>query len=432
MFERLFARGWVCRMHSIRPRSRILEDYSYRLLDAGYRKIGVSKSLLRWEAFFEWLQREGTGISSIRGPVTEEFIKAVKGNPGKGTKDICARETIRHYRTSLRKLLRFLRQDNIIPAPRVRTMDRWYSSGLQEYARFLSQQTGMADERIATKIREAGQLLDFLDVSSWKGLWGKMDAVTIDRYFMERTSFFSIPKKREVTAAMRSVLRYWHLRELMPEDLSWLVPSVHSYRLAALPRFIPWDDVNRLVLAFDRNSKTGCRNYLIMLLLSTYGWRSVEVAKLTLDDIDWKNNSITIRHTKTGYASTYPLLPSVGDALIDYLKTARPDSNHREVMLGVRAPFAPFPSGSPVGYIVTRAFRLAKISPPFPRAGAHTIRHSYAVRMLDHGMPLKTISDMLGHRRMESTEIYTKVDLRRLRDVSLDVVGGIPCEDISA
>ena len=425
MFERLFAREWVCKMHSGRHCSEILQNYSYRLLDVGHRKSGISKSLLRWEAFLFWLYREKMDISDATEAVVEDFIEFVIEEHIQVTENAFMGLIVEHYKASLRKLLRFLREDKIIPPAENNTLPRWYSSGLQEYASFLSLQTGITDKSVRIKIREAEHFLDFLKVYSWKDLPGNINVKTIDKYFIDRTSSFSMPRKRGVASSMRSILRYWHMRELMTEDLSWLVPFVHSYRLATVPRFISWDDVQRLLLVFDRKSKVGRRNYLILLLLSTYGWRSIEVARLTLDDIVWKRNTIMIRHTKTAEFSTYPLLPSVGDALIDYLKNARPDSRHREVMLCSRAPFAPFSSGGRVGDVVTFAFQLAKIKTPVPKMGAHIIRHSYAIRMLDHGMPMKTISDMLGHKRLSSTEIYTKVDLKRMHDASLEVVGEI-------
>lgn len=111
-----------------------------------------------------------------------------------------------------------------------------------------------------------------------------------------------------------------------------------------------------------------------------------------------------------------PLVPSVGEAILDYLGRGRLQTGSRRVFLSTRPPFSPL-TGSAITSLVTRAF--AKTGVPSPHRGSHALRHAWATRMLEEGRPLKIIADLLGHRSLETTRIYTKVDLGRLRTVPL-------------
>jgi integrase/recombinase XerD len=107
---------------------------------------------------------------------------------------------------------------------------------------------------------------------------------------------------------------------------------------------------------------------------------------------------------------------TVGDALLQYIRDGRPATVVRQVFLSLDPPFQPLAAGS-VYNIVSRAFRLSGIGSP--HHGSHAIRHAWATRAFAQGQSLKTVADLLGHRSLESTRIYTKVDYGQLRSVGL-------------
>jgi integrase len=153
----------------------------------------------------------------------------------------------------------------------------------------------------------------------------------------------------------------------------------------------------------------------MLLLLATYGIRAGQLCALRLDDIDWRRQTVRIRAAKGGRDTLLPLRPSVGEAIVEYLRNARPRSSRRQLFLRVRAPIQAL-TGSVSTQIRPYALR-AGVAPPF---GAHAWRHACASRLLAQGHPLKTIRDVLGHRSIESTFIYTKVDIGMLRQAALD------------
>jgi integrase/recombinase XerD len=155
----------------------------------------------------------------------------------------------------------------------------------------------------------------------------------------------------------------------------------------------------------------------MMLLLTVYGLRGVEVAHLRLEDIDWRNKQLHIRGRKSGDNTTYPLARSVDDAIVDYLRNGRPASSDREVFLSVIAPFRPLVSGAAMASHVVKYLQQAGIVAHRP--GTHLFRYSCAQRLFEAGMSLKVIGDYLGHVDLHSTHRYTKIAFDRLREVAL-------------
>jgi integrase len=141
---------------------------------------------------------------------------------------------------------------------------------------------------------------------------------------------------------------------------------------------------------------------------------------LKLDQIHWDDSTIEITQSKTHLPLSLPLTSEVGEALIDYLKSGRPQSAHREVFLKVNPPFDPF-SGNNLHHIVKYWRLLAGIRFRTPqKRGFHSLRHTLATRLLEKGTPLTTIAEILGHTSLESTRIYAKADVEHLRSVALD------------
>ena len=130
---------------------------------------------------------------------------------------------------------------------------------------------------------------------------------------------------------------------------------------------------------------------------------------------------IGVQQKKTGQPLELPLTEEVGEALIDYLKHARPPSDYREIILTMRPPYCPFSRWNSFHRIISEYRRRADIRlPHWVRRGVHALRHTLATRLLELDTPLEVISGVLGHRNSMSTSIYVKADIATLRDVALD------------
>ena len=163
------------------------------------------------------------------------------------------------------------------------------------------------------------------------------------------------------------------------------------------------------------------RDRAVLLLLAVYGLRSGEIIRLRLDDFDWDREVFTVTRSKSRQSQPFPLSPSVAAALIRYLKEVRPRSARRELFLTRCAP-----CGRSTGPgLPDRRSPPARRLSPLPHHGPHALRHACATHLLNQGLSLKEIGDYLGHRHPESTRIYTKVDLRGLRQVADFDLGGL-------
>jgi site-specific recombinase XerD len=223
-----------------------------------------------------------------------------------------------------------------------------------------------------------------------------------------------------LVGALRSFFRFLLCRGEIATDLTGAVPSVADWRLSSVPKGIDPRDVRRLLKSCDRRSPTGRRDYAVLLLLARLGLRGGEVAALTLDDIDWEAGELTIRG-KGPRSDCLPLPKDVGAAIAAYLRRGRPTCGTRHLFVTARAPIRPFKQTA-VGCIVRRSIARAGIDAP--RKGAHVLRHTLAIQMLRRGASLPEIGELLRHRRLDTTAIYAKVDLRALRALAQPWLGG--------
>jgi integrase/recombinase XerD len=220
---------------------------------------------------------------------------------------------------------------------------------------------------------------------------------------------------RNACGVLHVLLAYLYRERILSKDLSGAVESPQTYRLAKIPRSITWEEVRCLLEAVDRRTPTGRRDYAILLLLVTYGLRAREVAALTLDDIDWRNERLRIPERKAGHSTAYPLSSVVGQAIVDYIQQGRPQTTDRHVFFRALAPQHPITAAA----VSSRAAHyLHQIGVSVPRAGSHTLRHTCVQRLVDAEFDLKVIGDYVGHRSAASTEIYSKVAVEALREVA--------------
>jgi site-specific recombinase XerD len=157
-------------------------------------------------------------------------------------------------------------------------------------------------------------------------------------------------------------------------------------------------------------------------LIVRLGLRANEVATLRLDDIDWQTGCLTVR-AKGRQRAQLPLPQAVGEAIASYLRCGRPRSASRRVFLRHNAPCVGFLKAGAIGALVLRALKRAGVASE--SKGAHLLRHSLATQMLRTGASLTEIGQVLRHRRLDTTRIYAKVDLKALRAIALAWPGGV-------
>jgi integrase/recombinase XerD len=290
---------------------------------------------------------------------------------------------------------------------------------LDRYRRYLASERRL-DER--TIVGYVGRVRPFLDrrVVSGELDLRRLTPAEISAFVQEECSRRrSRGSAKATVTALRSLLRFLHVEGAIDESLAGAVPSVASWRLAALPRSLEADEVRRLLASCDRRTTAGRRDFAILLLLVRLGLRRGEVARLVLDDIDWPVGELTVRG-KGDRHERMPLPVDVGEALADYVAHGRPaDASGRSVFIRVVAPLAAVSPGA-VTHVVERAARRAGVD----GVCAHRLRHTVATETLRMGAPLAEVGELLRHRHLATTAIYAKVDRERLRTLARPWPGG--------
>jgi integrase/recombinase XerD len=251
---------------------------------------------------------------------------------------------------------------------------------------------------------------------------GSIDAGHVDAYFQHIAHRLSRTSLRTVAMGLRAWFRYCEARGWTKPGLAEAILVPRLYQHESLPLGPTWDQVSRMVDEASGDAPAARRNRAILLLLTIYGLRSGEVRHLQLADIDWQHDRLRVRRSKSGRLETFPLEPSVGNAIIGYLRSGRPLSPSRTLFLTLRAPYRAL-SGGALRHLVGRY--LAIVGLPAKGHGPHGLRHACARHLLEAGHSFKEVGDHLGHRSPGSTGIYAKANLAALRLVAFESLGGL-------
>jgi len=224
---------------------------------------------------------------------------------------------------------------------------------------------------------------------------------------------------------LRDFFKYLYAQGVLERNFSSMMPKDVYKAQAQMPSTYTLEEIERLIAVVDRNNAVGKRDYAIILLAARLGLRASDIANLKFDNIFWEQNTISFYQYKTGNKLELPLLSEVGNAIVDYLKFSRPQSDEPFVFLCARSPFNPIHT-SVVTKIVQNSFAKTGINTKYRRHGPHALRHSLADRLLENQTILPVISEVLGHENTESTRFYLRIDLTSLRQCVLEVPAVTP------
>ena len=221
-----------------------------------------------------------------------------------------------------------------------------------------------------------------------------------------------------VCTSLRSFFRFLEAVGLCDGRLYAAVPSVPHWRLSTLPRPLSEAQLERVLTSCNVSSPYALRNRAILLCLATLGLRPREVAELRLEDIDWREATIELRARKNRRSACLPLAREAGRAIAAYLREERPATDERRVFVKHLGPHrGELISRHGIYDIAVCGLRQAEVETSV--GGAYVFRHTVASHMVQRGASLKEVADFLGHRSIDTTAIYAKLDLPSLREVAL-------------
>ena len=233
--------------------------------------------------------------------------------------------------------------------------------------------------------------------------------------------------RRKTVAAMRSCLAdfldFLAAAGRTPRSLADRLPPYRHVRHDSEPHLWTADEIRRTLAGIDRRSATGKRDYAMILTTARLGLRISDLRRLELGDLDWRAKQIRIVQHKTGRPLSLPLLDDVGWAIIDYVRSGRPETACPKVFVKHRHPFDTFGCASSVASRLSRHAARAGITfGPGQVCGMHSLRGALAVAMIGNGAPMPVVSAVLGHASSDTTQAYyLRFDVERLRCCALDV-----------
>lgn len=293
------------------------------------------------------------------------------------------------------------------PAPTAESDEPMFITGFRHW---LEVHRGAAQPTLKQYCRGASELLEALgnDPHRW-------DPQQLRAFFLDRSGRCGAGTAEKQVTAVRAFLRYLIAQGRCRADLDRAVPTLAHWRLAALPRSLTSEQVERVVAACEGDSPRRIRDRAIILLLLRLGLRAGDVAGMRIADLEWDNATVRVSG-KGRYEVRLPLPQDVGDALLRYLECRPGVARSDKLFICNITPFGPFASGDGVSSVVKRV--LARAGVKAPAKGAHLLRHTAATEMLRQGVPLEQIGSVLRHRGVDTTAYYAKVDVALLRQVA--------------
>jgi len=268
--------------------------------------------------------------------------------------------------------------------------------------------------------KQSAKFLDYVDAHGLASC--NVINLTVINNYIKTLAGYTYKTVEQQLCSLRTFFKYLHINGLTTTDYSSKIPMIQSKKQTRIPSVWSISDLNKLITAIDRGNPVGKRDYAIILLACRLGIRVSDIKKLKFEDFHWKEKQLVFVQSKTRTTANMPLIQDVGWAVIDYLKYGRPNVETPYVFIRHLAPFLPFSEGDHLHQIIVKYMRLAHIPVSSKKkVGMHSLRHTLASLLLENDTPLPTISDILGHIDTESTAVYLKVDIKKLKECPLDI-----------
>jgi len=393
----------------------LIEQCNQELRDLGYKFYHHRKICEAWDELMHWMNERGK--TDLNETIGYQYCKETFGSTV--LSGIAKQDQLRLR--AVRMLISYQRDGDFeYRTPTISREFRGMSGKLmREYLQYLRDEAGLAESTISNRSR---YLHDFNGYLEERGI--ALDNIAVDTVadFYEQQNY-SLAVKHNCNTTLRLFLNHAYDSGVVARDSSYCILPVNYDQQRKLPTTYKEEEIRRMIGAVERASSIGKRDYLVLLLASEFGWRSSDISSFCFDQIDWEENTIGIEQSKTGAYEIYPLLPSIGNAIIDYLKNGRPKSDAQEIIVaGECHKKGKKLSRQSVHAIVTKYMARANICNwKEKKHGAHSLRHSLASNLLKKNVSIPIISTVLGHQSTEPTKTYLSIDSLHLRQCALPV-----------
>lgn len=398
MLEQIFPKGQ--RPYTQSPVTNVLEDFANWLVDEGYKATALRRHLYRLKQTLE-----GVGNVTAESRFSAEDLSALFALPAANPQ---AEKLYRHTQHCFERFLSA--RGHLLPISRnVR-----FATLLDAYRDLLVNQRGMSPSTVGNHMRTAMTFLSYA-VTPGASL-AELSMQSVDRFVAVSGERMNRQSLQQVVAHLRSFLLFCHAHGDIRERIG-AIDTPRTYRDELPPRALPWRDVLALLHSIDQSSMVGCRDHAILFLMAHYGLRPAEIVALQLDSIDWTQRTLLVHQRKTSSELLLPLSVHATRILKHYLNFGRPVVRERtDLFLRSHRP-ATVLCPTAINEIYKSRIRASGLG--LQGSSAYSLRHAFAMRLLNRGVGLKAIGDLLGHRSLESTCVYLRLQMEVLREVGL-------------
>jgi len=378
-----------------------IRGFEGRLLDLGYTPETVRNMLKQVGQLGRWMGTQGLDASQLGAEPIAGFVSAQRTGSHRRVPSV----------RSFVPLLDFLCREGVLATAEV-VARAPVDVVVADYRTWLVHERGLAAPTVLRYENLARRFLRHRATVAGPGFVEDLSGADVVGFLLAETARLSVGAAKGCVAELRSLLRFLYLKGQVQLPLAAAVPPVAGWHDTGVPDGMAAPQVKRLLDCCDRTNSVGARDFAMLMLVARLGLRSAEVARLELDDIDWRAGEIVVRG-KARRRDRLPLVAEVGEALSAHLSSPRRPTTLRQVFLVTKAPTRAIRADL-VSDVCRRACERAGV----PRVGAHRLRHALATDMLRHGATLTEVSQVLRHRDLATTAIYAKVDFTSLRSVA--------------
>ncbi len=394
------------------PTAPHLDAFADWLHASGHRAITISSSLRSLARWSDWLRGACLGA--------EDFVRGLAAYRA----HLERRKQLRYADGSLDSAIlagsvfvRFLREQGVVPTPPTPSALDAYPL-LAEFGAWIVRNRGVAQSTVGQYGRTVAELIESLGEDP-----AQYSAQSLRGFVLDRARGHGLSLAMCVAGAVRAFLRFLVATKRCDAGMAHAIPDFAGSRRPNTPRFMEPADLERVIVACKGRDPCEVRDRAVILLLARLGLRAGDVAGLSIADIDWKRGRLSVMG-KSRRQEWLPLPQAVGDAILEYLRSARPSLASTRVFTTVNAPIRPLTRAA-VGHVARMALRRAGVNAP--SNGAHVFRHSAATAMLRGGASLAAVGAVLRHRSPSTTAHYAKVDFALLSEIAQPWPEVSPC-----
>lgn len=399
-----------------KPLTELLHDLEQEMLRLGYTEGSLQFYRRRWKMLLQFAKERGEHFYSERLGIdfVEEHFHILEKDFNRtlsqsNTQELRVIRAIGDFQLHQTILRRYYKHKQILTEP--------YFMALSN--RFKSYCESKNYSKVTTDhyVKQSARFMDYLasqGVIDCKGI----NLILIHAY-IKTLAGYTYKTVEQNICSLRAFFRFLLEIEEVQTDFAAKTPMVQARKQTRIPSVWTADELKKLVEAIDRGSPKGKRDYAIILLACCLGMRCTDIKSLKMENFHWAEKKLVFTQSKTKTSLSLPLTQEVGWAVIDYLKHGRPKIDNPYIFVRHLAPFSTFAEDDHLHQLIRRYMELAHLPTLKKRRGMHSLRHTMASVLLEKDTPLSTISEILGHADADSTAVYLKVDIKRLKECAL-------------